>query len=130
MSTQRHRHTAEDPKAYRIPRGTGRIIPGMHNRGPQRTVESQKDKTQANDETNKIATWSCTPSYPHHAPQAPPPPPADPKNTKTPSCTTQKPIPHPRPSMHPRTSNYHPQSPRPIQIPNHAHEPHKTQGLI
>ena len=61
---------AEDPKPHRIPRGTWRIIPGMHN-GPQRTVESQRDKTQAHDETQEIAIRSCTPSDPYHALQAP-----------------------------------------------------------
>ena len=127
MSTQRQRHTAEDPRAHRIPRGTGRITRGIHNRGPQRTVESQRDKTQAHDETQKIATRSCTPSDPHHAPQAPQ---QIQRIPKTPAAQPRNQPPTPYHPCTPEPPTTTPEASSLPKAPSHTHEPHKTQGLI
>ena len=119
---QRHTHMAEDPRVHGIQRGTGRIFPGMHNRGPQRTVDSQRDKTQVYDETQKIATRSCTPSDPHHVPQAPqqiqriPKPPTVQHRNQSPTIhapqNPQPPPPNPQAHSKPQTTPMNTTRPR------------------
>ena len=129
---QRQRHMEEGPKVHGIPRGTGRIIPGMHNRGLQRTVESQRDKTQANDERPRrlppgaahLQTPIMHPKLPSRSKEYQKPQLHNPETNSNPSPQTI----HAPQNLEPPTIT--PKAPSPFKAPSHTHEPHKTSGLI